>query len=748
MIQSHYKPYKTLEQHIDEVSQAANSIISKHSYGNHNIDELLNYIIQFHDLGKALPEFQKYIENPDMYQGRKIDKAHSPTSLLLWTAYAQEKKIDLEKFLLVAIIVWKHHGDFPTFDDFLFSLSMYDFEELVYPFDKIKLKINSDFIPDDIDIQKSFNDDFFSKYELKKAVELRLKAQLLFSILIEADRTFLALSKEIIQQKFLNKQNAIISQNIVPEFLKTKSKLSNQNSFLNEQRNKIRKEIIQNSLNKSNIESITLPTGLGKTMIAAEWALKHREHKHRKIIIILPFLSIIDQTVKEYNDLLSNYDSENLILEAHSIAERKYVDDSNEEVNSKANDSIDFLADTWDNDFIITTFDQFLYSLLSSKNNNILRFHNLTDALIIIDEIQALPTNLWQPLALALNSITEKFNSKVLIMSATQPDFLQTKELVPEPSTIFSTQNRYKIILKYKNSIKISNFIDECINRLENENWNSKRVLIILNTRASARAILDALEDLVKADIFFLSADLTPIERLDNIEKIKNNNSCLVIATQCIEAGVDIDMDFVIRDIAPFDSIVQCAGRCNRNGLKQQGIIEVISLKNENGKIFSNFVYDSILLEKTKLLLSEYNDIEEKQIFIIVKKYFSLLKKSKDIGQLNVENWAYWKQVLDVKKLLRGDNKKYDFIINSQDNNLKDDLSIALQENDRWKKKRQIKALRGRIAKVTVSIWENKNIIPEEIATQIGTYFFLNDNYYIDGKGIDLSYSKSNVKIL
>jgi len=748
MIQSHYKPYKTLEQHIDEVSQAANSIISKHSYGNHNIDELLNYIIQFHDLGKALPEFQKYIENPDMYQGRKIDKAHSPTSLLLWTAYAQEKKIDLEKFLLVAIIVWKHHGDFPTFDDFLFSLSMYDFEELVYPFDKIKLKINSDFIPDDIDIQKSFNDDFFSKYELKKAVELRLKAQLLFSILIEADRTFLALSKEIIQQKFLNKQNAIISQNIVPEFLKTKSKLSNQNSFLNEQRNKIRKEIIQNSLNKSNIESITLPTGLGKTMIAAEWALKHREHKHRKIIIILPFLSIIDQTVKEYNDLLSNYDSENLILEAHSIAERKYVDDSNEEVNSKANDSIDFLADTWDNDFIITTFDQFLYSLLSSKNNNILRFHNLTDALIIIDEIQALPTNLWQPLALALNSITEKFNSKVLIMSATQPDFLQTKELVPEPSTIFSTQNRYKIILKYKNSIKISNFIDECINRLENENWNSKRVLIILNTRASARAILDALEDLVKADIFFLSADVTPKERLDNIEKIKNNNSCLVIATQCIEAGVDIDMDFVIRDIAPFDSIVQCAGRCNRNGLKQQGIIEVISLKNENGKIFSNFVYDSILLEKTKLLLSEYNDIEEKQIFIIVKKYFSLLKKSKDIGQLNVENWAYWKQVLDVKKLLRGDNKKYDFIINSQDNNLKDDLSIALQENDRWKKKRQIKALRGRIAKVTVSIWENKNIIPEEIATQIGTYFFLNDNYYIDGKGIDLSYSKSNVKIL
>jgi CRISPR-associated endonuclease/helicase Cas3 len=95
-----------------------------------------------------------------------------------------------------------------------------------------------------------------------------------------------------------------------------------------------------------------VPTGLGKTMMAAEWALKHRNQNNvrRKVIIVLPFLSIIDQTVKEYKQLFTGHNTDSLILEAHSIAERKYVDDSNEEQNSKFNNAIDFISDTWDYD--------------------------------------------------------------------------------------------------------------------------------------------------------------------------------------------------------------------------------------------------------------------------------------------------------------------------------------------------------------------------------------------------------------
>jgi len=743
MIQSHYNPNKSLKQHIDEVAKAAKAILAKHSniVRSDNIENLLKYIIDFHDLGKAIPEFQKYIANPEMYKGRKLDKAHAPVSLLLWIAYAMNNEIDPETFLLVAIIVWKHHGDFPTFDDFYYHAD--EFDDFVYPFEKIDLDINPDFEPDEIDIQDSFDDDFLTNnYDLKKAAELRIKGQLLFSILIEADRTYLALSKDSLKLKLEVEDLVTIHKNIVSDYLTLKSHNSNQNARLNNERTEIRNEIIKNSTGNSNIESVTLPTGLGKTMIAAEWALKHRNNQHRKVIIVLPFLSIIDQTVKEYKNLLSNFDSESLILEAHSIAERKYrkddIGDAESEALNKFNNAIDFLTDTWNSDFIITTFDQFIYSLLSSKNSHILRFHNLTDALIIIDEIQALPTPLWQPLSFALEVIAKKLNSKILIMTATQPDFLNTKELVPNIKKIFAKQNRYKLVLKYKEPINIADFIKECIERIERENWNTKRVLIILNTRKSARAILDYLEKYIDSKIYFLSADVVPKERLDNIEKIKKNKPCLVIATQCIEAGVDIDMDFVIRDMAPLDSIIQCAGRCNRNGLKPQGNIEIISLKNKNNKLYTSFVYDQTLLEKTKILLSQYTQIQENEIFTIITKYFSLLKECKDIGLINTEKWAYWKEELDLKKLLRGDNKKYDFIVASMDEDLKDDLLNALETEDRWERKRKVRFLKGRIAKLTISVWANNNIVPEEIAEQIGCFYLLKDEFYTKGKGLEL----------
>jgi len=150
-----------------------------------------------------------------------------------------------------------------------------------------------------------------------------------------------------------------------------------------------------------------------------------------------------------------------------------------------------------------------------------MRFHNLADSLIIIDEIQALPLILWQPLSVALNLISEKINTKTLIMSATQPEFIQTSELVSHPEKIFARQNRYELILNHTNSVTLNNFIENCIKRIDDENWHSQRGLIVLNTRASARAVLDSLKDKIKCDVFFLSADVTPKERLANIEEIK-----------------------------------------------------------------------------------------------------------------------------------------------------------------------------------------------------------------------------------
>jgi CRISPR-associated endonuclease/helicase Cas3 len=300
----------------------------------------------------------------------------------------------------------------------------------------------------------------------------------------------------------------------------------------------------------------------------------------------------------------------------------------------------------------------------------------------------------------------------------------------------------------------LHNFIENCIKRIDDENWHSQRGLIVLNTRASARAVLDSLEDKIKCDVFFLSADVTPKERLANIEKIKKNKPCLVIATQCIEAGVDIDMDFAFRDFAPLDSIVQCAGRCNRNGLKKRAKIEIITLVNENGSKFSGFIYDKTLLEKTAVILAQNkNCIPEENIFPLVADYLKMLNNSKDIGRQKAEDWGYWREELDIKKLLRNDNRKYSFIVISQDEPeegelpLRDALDQALEIEDIWERKRKIHSLKPRLAKLTISVWANKDIIPEEIAEPLRCFYLLRDDYYIPGKGLnlkDLDSSASN----
>ena len=659
-IQSHTKPYKSLNQHVYEVFNIFNAILKHHSDSIRGlIIDYKDYVIKFHDLGKAIPEFQKYISNPKQYRDNPQKKAHAPISLLLWIVFAIDNKISKDITLIVASIVWKHHSDFPVFngsDGLREAFSFYDFSEtfdiLQYPFDSIKneLKIvlKTKFEPDDIDIEDIFEHNYLDQLTIEKASEYKIKALLLFSILLESDRAYLALEKNFLKNKYFNTKKTNIDSGIVNEYLVEKSKQGNQNKDLNKQRTKIRQQIISN-ISKHAIESVTLPTGIGKTMIAAQWALKNLEASKikKKVIIVLPFLSIIDQTVKEYQKLLS--DSDTLILEAHSIAERKYMnndtEDSNSEESNKYNNAVDFLSDTWSKDFIITTFDQFIMSLLSSKGSHLIRFHNIADSLIIMDEIQAIPTQLWQPLSLALTTICNLLNTKVLIMSATQPEFINSYELVVKPETIFNQQTRYKIILNYQNAISIDNFISQCIERIQTENWNLKRVLIVLNTRASARLVIDSLEEYINTDIYLLSADVTPKERLASIQEIKKNKPCLVISTQCIEAGVDIDMDFIIRDFAPLDSIIQCAGRCNRNRLKNRSLVELVSLLNNNGKCYSSDVYDSVLLEKTRVILSNENEyILEEDIYKVVSLYFKILKSSKDTGQIHAENWVYWRK--------------------------------------------------------------------------------------------------------
>lgn len=733
-------------------------ILKDHSPSLANtLNKDLTTIANFHDLGKAIPEFQRYIANPPAYRGNPNSKSHAPWSMLLWCAFAVKNDVTAERFLALSPAIWKHHGDFPNFegiDGVVYFIDTCGLDKSIYPYEILKtwsMDINEDDCEsvelDDLLESFGFNEKF---YPLSSAVRLRMRAQFLFSVLIETDRFFLALD-ETARGAYLAKSKPVnIPAGLVDEFIQRKTLSGKRNEILNAKRTKVRKSVVEKSTR--GVSRVSLPTGMGKTLIAAEWALKKRLHRddngefrQKKVIVVLPYLSIIDQTAREYRRLLADC-GEDVILEAHSLAERNYcAEDAEEERRDALDNAIDFFAEGWRAPLVITTFDQFIYALFSSKNRHLRRFHVLADALIVMDEIQSLPTALWEPLKNAIKVLTQDYGSEMMVMSATMPRFIESSELVNEVESVFAERNRYVITLNHRNPMRISEFVDNCQERIKRE-WRDKKVLIVLNTRKSAKEVHRGVDTPPGMAKHLISADVVPKERIESINRIKSEGPCFVVATQCVEAGVDIDMDFVVRDFAPLDSIIQVAGRCNRNDLASEPRpVELISLRSETGYFYSS-IYDAILSQETATVLNEIDGdaIFEKDILPIVKQYFDSLNGKKDLGREHLRKWAYWREELNLRKILRGDQNKYEFLVLKMDRPANGDIALraalenALAIEDVWKRKRALRKLNRRMAEITVSVWAREGLDPSDFSETLGPWRLLKDEFYESGEGIVL----------
>lgn len=763
MLQSHHNPDKTLQVHVQEVQEAADLILARHSLAVQALVQAwVPLAVKFHDIGKGTTEFQQYIDNPQSYKGSKQSKSHTPMSLYWWYSYAFSRDLDYETILAVAVAVWKHHSEFPTYSgDVGIQESISQYADLLTKQlpglnllgldDTLGLGLST---VQPISVAGTAVHRYFVRNPLPKdaadrncfeATTLRLRAQLLFSILLEADKAFLALKEGPARDAYKQINTVQIPDTLVfrlfPNQMKTPLDLL---------RTRVRQDVTAQPLHPVSL--VSLPTGLGKTMVAAEWFLKHRiaeDGTQRKVIVVLPFLSIIDQTVKEYQRLLKQEGLESYILESHSLSASNDaqlpktaeldMEDADDDVTQ--DDSRDFFAKIWDKPIVITTFDQFLYALLSPKGKHQMRFHNIADALVVMDEIQAIPTRLWTLFSNTVQAMAASCNTCFLIMSATQPGFMpHAKELVRNPVEVFNFQNRYTFVLKHRQPIHIDDFIQDCMQRLESE-WKDERVLIVLNTRGSAKKVLRELKELGKkhlGEVYFISGDVTPKERLEQIAYIKEGRSCLVIATQCIEAGVDIDMTVVIRDFAPLDSLIQVAGRGNRNNLLEKPCtVEVVKLTNGN-RCYCEMIYgrdNDPFLEKTTAALVSFEELQEKDIYPVIQSYFQQIGATGNTGQRIAEDWAQWNPV-DIQKILRGDLEKLDFIVLNQDPDLKFAIEQAHQISEKWERKQELQKLAGRIAKINVSVWAKLGLGQDKIAYQIGYWWALYDNYYVSYEGL------------
>ena len=437
-LRSHFDPCLLLTQHLEQMHQAARAIWNGHSQTlrgrSGDVWEWITDAITFHDAGKGTNWFQIFITDPDHYRGNKKLKCHTPLSLLCVLAHGRELNWDWPRRLAVATLAAGHHSEFKTekelrdvCDDAMIPVLERQITTLDWNALDAALGLRLTRIPpaEGLDVATEADDlleDLFERLRKLKApdrLSYRLRCQLAFSVLLEADKAFLAIAPVDVA-RYLDRQPTDLPPILVEHFIA--SKLA---SAINPLRDEVRVAFLSglSATSETRILTMTLPTGTGKTLLGATWALEHRQRLScngspaPKVIVVLPFLSIIDQTVKEYGDLLRSHVGAGDLLSYHSLSERTFDPD----LDSK---SQDFFLDTWQSDVVITTFDQLLLALFSPRTKHQLRFHNLTDALIVLDEVQSVPCILWEPLRQALTGLTELGSTHVLAMSATQPGFL------------------------------------------------------------------------------------------------------------------------------------------------------------------------------------------------------------------------------------------------------------------------------------------------------------------------------------
>jgi CRISPR-associated endonuclease/helicase Cas3 len=296
-------------------------------------------------------------------------------------------------------------------------------------------------------------------------------------------------------------------------------------------------------------------------------------------------------------------------------------------------DKAQLLIEGWNSEIVVTTFVQLFHSLISNRNRSLRKFHNIVNSIIILDEVQSLPHKYWLLFKELLDTIGQRCNVHFIFVTATRPlifDEAQGEilELVPNKRKYFEQFDR--IEMRYFPEILMFGEFQQKVLRDLASN-PTKSFLIVLNTINSTKELFEYLKSSSNedTDYYYLSTNITPKERLERILKIKdgtNERRKVIISTQLIEAGVDIDVDIVYRDLAPLDSINQVSGRCNRNYSEgKKGEVKIFSLSDGKNEYYK-WIYPSFLIEKTKEVLQGSDIISEKQFLELNNQYFQKVK--------------------------------------------------------------------------------------------------------------------------
>lgn len=404
-------------------------------------------------------------------------------------------------------------------------------------------------------------------------METMLYTRMLFSCLVDADYSISASDKD---PQYLQETERIPFEAGVwlEKLLAYQGELAGQ-SFAEPSLNRIRNELFEQCGKMGEYEeglfTLTAPTGTGKTLALLHFALRHcLKTGKRRIIVVLPFLTLAEQNTAVYAKIIPD------ILIDHS--QSNLGDDARE------------FASRWSVPFIITTSVKFFESLFADHPADCRKLHRIAESVVIFDEAQSLPPEVTETTLEAVNELCRSYHCTMVFSSATQPDFdaipnvdWKPTEIMPDNPRLFAALKRTRVEWRLQTPVPLA--------KIAGEMAGLPSVCVIVNLRKHARKLFRQLKELCsEEELFFLTTDLCMAHRrivvAEIIRRQKAGLPCRVVATQCIEAGVDLDFDVMYRALAPLDSIIQAAGRCNRNGRLADGGCVVVFEPEEEGCLY------------------------------------------------------------------------------------------------------------------------------------------------------------------
>lgn len=758
MLKSH--PDKPLLKHIKGVRDNTKKLT------NSRFAEL---VAIFHDLGKINPNFQDKLDPQKTVSGYANHAYLSAFAFFCAFCFNRNNINALKQFLevdeltqndLIALTVSiaKHHGNLPDFtpaDNNGTGASILSKDENFAMFKLFEEKQDlptyeyaNHFIPiSDFrelllnpKIQQGYSEKFvFDGDKNKSALDFFIDYQSVFASVLQADKADAGKIGNIIdEQKNVVQVFASCFSSQLDSYLK---KLK-QDTELNKLRTEIRENAVQSisrglKENKQVFE-LTAPTGSGKTLMLLSLASEIiKAEGAKRVVYGLPFLSITEQVEAEvlkifegYEDFIQRIDSKSDNQRFEKIQEE--LDNSPDEEKIQEANILEFRENTFAYPFIITTFVRFFETLLSNRNAELLKLPNFSNCIFLLDEIQALPPRLYGFFVAYLSRFCEKFGSYAIISTATQPnfkipndnteaikffkDYAEPYPLLPLSYFNNDLFNRYQIDFN-KEPIDLETLKGSIISE-------NSSILVILNTIDDTKELYKLLlDEFNKEELLLLNTHLNPRHRKIKIylakRRLCQNKRIIVVSTQLIEAGVDVDFPILYRDFATVASIVQSAGRCNRNGkLDSFGQVKLFKLQNK-GKIRSDIIYqgkDKEILRFTKE--SFHNEFyQERELLSIQKEFFhriqselNFAKHSQNSPKLefdflkDIQECMYEKigQMQLIDKQLFGEEIQYYVPWNEKDNKFETLLRLQSELNDLIKENAEKDSIR--IKKKTIEI--------------------------------------------